>query len=34
MLTARVKEVEGPFIESELEKAIEYIHEFIKWIES
>ena len=34
MLTARVKEMEGPFVESELEKAIEYIREFIKWIES
>lgn len=33
-LTARVKELEGPFVESELEKAREYIHEFIKWIES
>ena len=34
ILTARVKEMEGPFVESELEKAKEYIHEFNKWIES
>ncbi len=34
ILTARVKEVEGPFLEIELEKARKYIREFIKWIES
>jgi len=34
ILTARVKEMEGPFVESELEKAREYIIEFKKWIES
>ena len=34
LLTARVQDTEGPFIESELEKAKEYIHEFAKWIES
>lgn len=33
MLTARVKDLEGPFVESELEKAREFIREFIKWIE-
>ncbi len=32
-LTARVKEMEGPFVESELEKTKEYVHKFIKWIE-
>ncbi|QEE16758.1 hypothetical protein DSAG12_02588 [Promethearchaeum syntrophicum] len=34
LLTARVQDTEGPFIESELEKAKEYIHNFIKWIKS
>ena len=34
VLTARVKKQEGPFFESELEKAREYILKFIKWIES
>ena len=33
-LTARVKEMEGPFVENELEKAKEYVHNFTKWIES
>ena len=33
ILTARVQEVEGPFVESELKKAKEFIHEFINWIE-
>ncbi|MHA1475269.1 MAG: flavodoxin domain-containing protein [Promethearchaeota archaeon] len=33
-LTARVKEMEGPFVENELEKAKEYVHKFTKWIES
>ncbi|MHA1583820.1 MAG: hypothetical protein ACTSVU_03815 [Promethearchaeota archaeon] len=32
-LTAHVKDMEGPIFENELEKATEYIHEFIKWIE-
>ncbi len=34
MLTARVQDVEGPIIESELEKARKFIQEFNKWIES
>lgn len=34
ILTARVKEMEGPIEENQLEKAKEYIQEFIKWIES
>lgn len=34
ILTARVKEMEGPIDENEFEKARKYIHEFNKWIES
>ena len=34
LLTARVQDTEGPFIESELDKAREYIKKFITWIES
>ena len=34
ILTARVKEMEGPFVENELEKAKEYVHKFTKWMES
>ena len=33
-LTARVKEMEGPFVENELEKAKEFVHNFTKWTES
>ncbi|MBD3212528.1 MAG: hypothetical protein GF311_07965 [Candidatus Lokiarchaeota archaeon] len=32
ILTARVKEQEGPILDSEMEKAQNYIQEFIKWI--
>jgi menaquinone-dependent protoporphyrinogen IX oxidase len=31
LLTARVKEVEGPIIPEEMQKAKEYIHDFIQW---
>jgi menaquinone-dependent protoporphyrinogen IX oxidase len=33
LLTARVKEQEGPILDDEMEKAKKYIQEFIQWIE-
>lgn len=33
VLTARVEEQEGPILDTEIEKAHDYIHNFIKWIQ-
>ncbi len=34
LLTARVKEQEGPILSKEMDKAKNYIHEFINWIKN
>ena len=34
IITGRVNTEKGPFFDGELERAKEFIHEFIKWIES